>query len=136
APPTWVNGLLVTFPTPAWLVLPPGVWITIVLAIVAAIVLSRTVFGRRIFALGSNEAAARACGVDTDRLTVATYATAGLLFGLAGVLQMSRLRQGDPAGPNGAGLDITAAPVIGRGSPGGGGDRVTATLGRRRLLAP
>ena len=135
APPTWVNGLLVTFPTPAWLVLPPGVWITIVLAIVAAIVLSRTVFGRRIFALGSNEAAARACGVDTDRLTVATYATAGLLFGLAGVLQMSRLRQGDPTVANGAELDIIAAVVIGGGSLRGGEGSILGSLVGALIMA-
>jgi ribose transport system permease protein len=135
APPTWINGLLVTFPTPAWLVLPPGVWITIVLAIVAAIVLSRTVFGRRIFALGSNEAAARACGVDTDRLTVATYATAGLLFGLAGVLQMSRLRQGDPTVANGAELDIIAAVVIGGGSLRGGEGSILGSLVGALIMA-
>jgi ribose transport system permease protein len=135
APPTWVNGLLVTFPTPAWLVLPPGVWITIVLAILAAVVLSRTVFGRRIFALGSNEAAARACGVDTDRLTVATYATAGLLFGLAGVLQMSRLRQGDPTVANGAELDIIAAVVIGGGSLRGGEGSILGSLVGALIMA-
>jgi len=135
APPTWVNGLLVTFPTPSWLVLPPGVWITIALAIIAAIVLSRTVFGRRIFALGSNEAAARACGVDTDRLTVATYATAGLLFGLAGVLQMSRLRQGDPTVANGAELDIIAAVVIGGGSLRGGEGSILGSLVGALIMA-
>ena len=128
APATWVNDLLVTFPTPSWLILPPGVWITIVLAVLAAVVLSRTVFGRRIFALGSSEAATRACGVDTDRLTVATYATAGLLFGLAGVLQMSRLRQGDPTVANGAELDIIAAVVIGGASLRGGEGSILGSL--------
>jgi ribose transport system permease protein len=58
---TWLNGLLVMFPNPSWLLVAPGVWITIVLAICAAVVLRNTVFGRRVFALGSNEAAARAC---------------------------------------------------------------------------
>jgi ribose transport system permease protein len=120
APPTWVGNLLVTFPTPSWLILPPGVWMTIVLAIAAAFVLARTVFGRRLFALGSNEAAARACGIDTNRLKIATYASAGLLFGLAGVMQMSRLRQGDPTVANGAELDIIAAVVIGGASLAGG----------------
>jgi len=135
APPTWVNGLLVTFPTPAWLVLPPGVWITLALAVLAAVMLSRTLFGRRIFALGSNEAAARACGVDTDRLTVATYATAGLLFGLAGVLQMSRLRQGDPTVANGAELDIIAAVVIGGGSLRGGEGSILGSMVGALIMA-
>ena len=67
-PETWVNNLLVLFPKPSWLVLAPGVWVTVMLAVIAAIVLRNTVFGRRVFALGSNEMAARACGIATDRL--------------------------------------------------------------------
>ncbi|MGH7619527.1 MAG: ABC transporter permease [Gemmatimonadaceae bacterium] len=135
APATWVNNLLVTFPTPSWLILAPGVWITLLLAALAGVVLSRTVFGRRIFALGSNEAAARACGVDTNRLTVATYTVAGLLFGLAGVLQMSRLRQGDPTVANGAELDIIAAVVIGGGSLRGGEGSILGSLVGALIMA-
>jgi ribose transport system permease protein len=127
-PSTWINDLLVTFPPQAWLVLPIGVWVTLALAVIAAIVLKRTVFGRRIFALGSNEAAARACGIATDRLKIATYATAGCLFGLTGVMQMSRLRQGDPTVANGAELDIIAAVVIGGGSLSGGEGSILGSM--------
>jgi ribose transport system permease protein len=127
-PATWLNELLVTFPTPSWLVLPIGVWATLVLAALAAIVLQRTVFGRRVFALGSNEAAARACGVDTGRLRIAIYGLAGCLFGLTGVMQMSRLRQGDPTVANGAELDIIAAVVIGGGSLNGGEGSIAGSI--------
>ena len=120
APASWVNELAVTFPARPWLLFAPGVWLALVLAVLTGFVLRRTVFGRRVFALGSSEAAARACGIAIDRLKLAVYGVAGLFFGLAGVMQMSRLRQGDPTVAAGTELDVIAAVVIGGGSLSGG----------------
>lgn len=127
-PATWVNELVVTLPTPAWLLLAPGVWISVLLAIIVAVVLRNTVFGRRVFALGSNEAAARACGIPTNKLKIWIYSLAGLFFGLAGVMQMSRLRQGDPTVAIGTELDIIAAVVIGGGSLSGGEGTILGSM--------
>ena len=134
-PDTWVNELLVTFPKPSWLLVAPGVWVAIVLAMVTALILRNTVFGRRVFALGSNEQAARACGISIDRLKVWIYGLAGLLFGLAGVMQMSRLRQGDPTVAAGSELDIIAAVVIGGGSLNGGEGSIFGALVGALIMA-
>ena len=83
-------------------------------------VLKNTVFGRHVFALGSNEATARLCGLPTVRLKIMIYALAGGFFGLAGLFQLSRLRQGDPTVAVGLELDIIAAVIIGGASLSGG----------------
>jgi ribose transport system permease protein len=112
---TWM-----TTPDPFGYALPAGVWVTLGLAIVTSILLRYTVFGRHVFALGSNEATARLCGVPTTRLKVMIYTLAGCFFGLAGLFQLSRLRQGDPTVAVGLELDIIAAVIIGGASLSGG----------------
>jgi ribose transport system permease protein len=100
--------------------LPWGVWIAIGLAIVMALVMRETVFGRYIFAIGANEAAARLSGIRVAFHKVIIYTFAGLFFGLAGLMQLSRLTQGDPTVALGLELDIIAAVVIGGASLNGG----------------
>ena len=114
-----INGWMTTA-DPFSLTLPAGVWVTIVLAALTALLLRNTVFGRHIFALGSNEATARLCGIPTTRLKVLIYVLAGCFFGLAGLFQLSRLRQGDPTVAVGLELDIIAAVIIGGASLSGG----------------
>ena len=110
-------------------------WVAVILAVLVAVVLRRTVFGRHVFALGSNETAARACGIHTSRLKVWIYSLGGLLFGLAGVMQMSRLRQGDPTVTVGVELDIIAAVVIGGGSLAGGEGSILGSMVGALIMA-
>jgi ribose transport system permease protein len=107
---------------------PPGVIIVIALAILTALVMRKTVFGRHIFALGSNEATARLCGIRTRLLKVVIYSVAGLFVGLAGVMQLARLRQGDPTAAIGLELDIIAAVVIGGASLSGGTGSILGSM--------
>lgn len=109
-----------TTANPFSLTLPTGVWVALVLALLTSLLLRHTVFGRHIFALGSNEATARLCGIATKRLKILIYVLAGCFFGLAGLFQLSRLRQGDPTVAVGLELDIIAAVIIGGASLSGG----------------
>ncbi|MDB6123802.1 MAG: Cyclic nucleotide-binding protein [Pedosphaera sp.] len=108
--------------------LPPGVWITIGLACVMSVVMRRTVFGRYIFAIGSNEAAARLCGIRVPLQKIIIYTLGGLFCGLAGLMQLSRLTQGDPTVAVGLELDIIAAVVIGGASLSGGSGGILGSM--------
>ena len=128
APMTWINELMAKSPRPSGLLLAPGIWIVILFAVAMAVLLKYTVFGRHVFAVGSNEATARLCGVRTDRAKVLIYAIAGLFCGLSGVMEFSRLTVGDPTVAVGLELDIIAAVVIGGGSLSGGEGSVLGSM--------
>jgi ribose transport system permease protein len=115
-----VNGIMARVNPTEFLPLPHGVWIAIGLGLVMALVMNRTVFGRHIFAIGSNQATARLCGIRVRWTQFWIYGLAGLFFGLAGLMQLSRLTQGDPSVAIGLELDIIAAVVIGGASLSGG----------------
>lgn len=134
-PPTWINGFMAPFPTARWLVVAPGVWLTLALTALMGLVMHSTVFGRHIFAIGSNEATAILCGVRVRFIKVFTYATGGLFFGLAGVLQMARLRQGDPSSAAGLELDVIAAVIIGGASMTGGTGSIAGSLFGALIMA-
>jgi ribose transport system permease protein len=96
--------------------LPNLLWMFIVVVVVAAFILRRTVFGRYVYAVGSNPESARLAGVPVTAVLVAVYAIAGLLAGVGGVLFTSRLNAGIPTAGTGYELNAIAACVIGGAS--------------------
>jgi ribose/xylose/arabinose/galactoside ABC-type transport system permease subunit len=103
-----------------WKIFPIGVWITVILALSSALILRYTRFGRYVVASGSNEQAARLCGVPIDRIKILVYTISGFFAGLAGLMYYSRLTVGDPTIAVGLELDGIAAVVIGGASLSGG----------------
>jgi ribose transport system permease protein len=96
--------------------LPNLLWMFVVVAAIAGFVLRRTVFGRYVYAVGSNPESARLAGVPVTKVLVAVYATSGLLAALGGVLFTSRLNAGIPTAGTGYELNAIAACVIGGAS--------------------
>jgi ribose transport system permease protein len=97
-------------------------------AVVASLVLTKTVLGRYTFALGSNEEATRLSGVDVDAWKIGIYALCGLFSGLAGVLIAARLNSAQPSLGLGYELDAIAAAVIGGTSLSGGEGTILGTV--------
>ncbi len=103
-------------------------WILLFCALVVHVILEYTRLGRYSFSIGSNPDAAFYAGVPVAFVTVAVYALGGLLTGLAGMIEASRLMTGQPTGGQGYELTAIAAVVIGGGSLRGGEGSVVGTL--------
>ncbi|MDP3952837.1 ABC transporter permease [Microbacterium sp.] len=108
--------------------IPNAVLITAVLAIIAFLVLSKTLLGRYTFAIGSNEEATRLSGVNTRRWTIFVYMFAGAFTGIAGVVIASRLDSAQPQIGTGYELQAIAAVIIGGTSLLGGRGSIIGTV--------
>ena len=135
APLTWLNGLLRTARDGSGVLLPTGIWITILLALLIALTLRYTRFGRHLVAIGSSERTARLCGVRIARTKVIVYTIAGACAALAGVMEFSKLSVGDPTVSVGLELDVIAAVIIGGGSLSGGKGSVIGTIAGAAIMA-
>ncbi len=95
-----------------------------------AFITNQTVIGRRIFAMGGNEKAARLSGVNTPRLLFYTFVNMGALAALAGMIVAARLNSATPNAGEGFELDVIAACFIGGASASGGiGTIIGAVVG-------
>jgi ribose/xylose/arabinose/galactoside ABC-type transport system permease subunit len=129
APLTWLNTILAALaPGSGWQLVPSGVWITLILAVVVALLLRYMKLGKHVIAVGSNEQTALLCGVPVNRVKVMVYTLSAGFAGVAGLMQFSRLTVGDPTVAIGLELDVIAAVVIGGGSLSGGEGSVAGTI--------
>ena len=91
-------------------------------------VTSRTTFGRRVYAMGGNEKAARLSGINTERVTIAIFAIMGALSALAGLVYAARLNSAQPKAGSGLELDVIAACFIGGAAVTGGVGKITGVV--------
>jgi len=96
--------------------------------IISAFVLTKTVFGRRVYAVGGNEVAAKVSGVSVPRVKIAVYSISGFLAGIAGLLLASRIVSGNPTAGQSYELDAIAAVIIGGVSMSGGSGKWFGTV--------
>jgi len=106
---------------------PTQLWIMVALFIAAALVLGTTTFGRTVYAIGSNEVAARFSGLNVDRAKLIIYGTSGLIAGLAGVIFVSRVSTTRSDMGTGLELDVITAVVLGGTSIFGGRGTIIGT---------
>ena len=108
--------------------LPNVLIVMLVLMLVYDFVTSKTTVGRRIYALGGNEKAARLSGINTERLTFYTFINMGLLAAVAGLIFAARLNTATPKAGLGFELDVIAACFIGGASASGGVGKVLGAV--------
>ncbi|MBR2484610.1 MAG: ribose ABC transporter permease [Oscillospiraceae bacterium] len=97
--------------------------------------LTKTTFGRRIYATGSNAKCAKLVGVDTAKIKMACYGISGFLAALAGLLMCSRLNSAQPTFGDGYELDAIAATALGGTSMAGGRGKITGTIAGVLIIA-
>lgn len=108
--------------------IPTQVWLLIISTIIAAIILSRTTFGRSIYAIGNTETGARFSGIAVGRAKLMNYGASGLMAGLAGWIFVSRTTTTRSDMGTGLELDVIAAVVLGGTSIFGGTGSIIGTI--------
>jgi ribose/xylose/arabinose/galactoside ABC-type transport system permease subunit len=99
-----------------------------VITVIAAFILTKTVFGRRVYAVGGNEVSAKVSGINVPRIKIAVYTISGFMAGIAGLLLASRIVSGNPTAGESYELDAIAAVIIGGVSMSGGSGKWYGTV--------
>ena len=100
--------------------IPVPIWLMVFLMLILQFVMSKTIYGRSLYALGGNAAAARLAGINTRTITFSAYVVGALLATFAGVVLASRMESGSPLAGSGFVNNAIASVVIGGGSLAGG----------------
>jgi ribose transport system permease protein len=124
----WLGGgYLAGVPTP--------IYVFAIVCLISYVLLGYTAFGRAIYAVGSNEEAARLSGINVGLVTFAVYIVCGVLATLSGLIFLSRLSVGDPNSGLGLELEAITIAVIGGTSLFGGEGGIPGTIGGAMVLA-
>lgn len=108
--------------------LPTLVWIYIAVAALGTFIMSKTLFGRNVYAVGSNAQVAELSGISVHQTSILVFAISGALAGVAGLMYATRMGQGLPAAGSGYELNCIASAVIGGASFTGGEGTIIGTV--------
>lgn len=108
--------------------IPVPVIIMLIIVLFGHVLLTKTIFGKYVFAVGGNEKSAKLSGVDVHLTKIKVYSLLGALGALAGVITACNLRIADTAAGNGREMDVIAAVVIGGASLSGGKGSIKGVL--------
>ena len=113
-----------------FLTIPVSVWLMILAFVIFGFILSKTKFGRNVYAIGGNVEAAKLAGVSVNKITISLYGISAFLASIAGIVLTGRISSGAPASGTGTEMDVVTAVVIGGISVNGGkGSMLGAFLG-------
>lgn len=115
--------------------IPCAVLLYLAMMVIFMIVLHKTIYGRHIYAIGSNAEAARLTGIKVKFNKIMAYVLCGFTAALAGVMLMARVRVGEPNGSTGYDMDALAAAVIGGTAMSGGKGGLAGTLAGVIIMA-
>jgi ribose transport system permease protein len=116
----WGRGHILNIPTPVVLLF--------IIMIITFFILSKTIFGRELYAVGGNEEAAKVSGIKTGKVKALSYLISGSLASFAGIILASRLTAGVPTAGTGYEMNAAAAVVLGGASLSGGKGKIENTL--------
>ena len=109
-------------------IIPVIVIFTAIVVVIFHIILTKTVFGRHVFAVGSNASVAHMCGIDTKLVTLKCHMICGITAGLAGIVAASKVNNGHPNTGDGYEMYAIAATVLGGTSLSGGTGSVARAM--------